>query len=90
MSHQRLDISDAQTLRLLELRKIMDESLPASIVEAIQYPTANYSCLQFCGGTCVGGCTGNCNTGCKGGCQVGCLGICAPGCGLACGGGGYY
>jgi hypothetical protein len=85
MNQQRFELSTEQTLRLKELRALLNEMLPSTNhPNAVSLPIAHYSCGAVCMPGCSAGCTSTCTGTCAGGCTGSCTTICAPGCGVTC------
>ena len=65
MKHSRFEITGDQTLRLAELRNLLELNIPEGIVETVKFPVAHNTCID-CQGTCLGTCQVTCGSTCTG------------------------
>lgn len=90
MKNRRFEITSEQTLRLSELRDVLDRALEGE-ANVVEFPTAHFpieprsctNCATSCSTTCIGLCKGSCTGGCKG-CTGSCSGSCTGSAQLTC------
>jgi hypothetical protein len=80
MKHSHFELSGDQTLRLTELRHLLELNVPEGIAETVKFPVAHNAVCIDCQGTCLGTCYVTCGSTCTGGagcgptCRDSCLG----------------